>query len=358
MGCLGFEDDTMNTPNQDNRANQQRVAQSDTQASSITTVGSEAEASSGKPGPNHSFGVIGLGAMGFGAASSLLRAGFSVWGCDLRDTTRKAFSDLGGHSCLRAAELAHCDAVMVMVVNAAQTEAVLFEEQGLLGPDPQQSRMRAGSVILACATVAPDDARALATRVAEYGVLMLDTPVSGGPAKAAQASMTVMGSGPKQAFDKVKPLLDAVSARCYQLSEAIGVGSTVKMVNQLLAGVHIAAAAEAMALGIRSGANPNALYEVISNSAGNSWMFENRVPHILQGDYTPLSAVNIFVKDLGIVLDSARKLPFPLPLSATAHQMYLAASAAGHGLEDDAAVIQFFAKLTGIDLPAKQTDQG
>ncbi|NDE32865.1 MAG: hypothetical protein EB017_13255, partial [Betaproteobacteria bacterium] len=121
----------MNTPNQDNRANQQRVAQSDTQASSITTVGSEAEASSGKPGPNHSFGVVGLGAMGFGAASSLLRAGFSVWGCDLRDTTRKAFSDLGGHSCLRAAELAHCDAVMVMVVNAAQTEAVLFEEQGL-----------------------------------------------------------------------------------------------------------------------------------------------------------------------------------------------------------------------------------
>ena len=102
------------------------------------------------------------------------------------------------------------------------------------------------------------------------------------------------------------------------------------MINQLLAGVHIAAACEAMALGIRALASiPNVLYEVISNSAGSSWMFQNRVPHILAGDYTPLSAVNIFVKDLGIVLDSAKKLTFPLPITATAHQMYLMAGAAG-----------------------------
>ena len=104
---------------------------------------------------------------------------------------------------------------------------------------------------------------------------------------------------------------------------------------------------------VRAGADPHALYEVICNSAGMSWMFQNRVPHILDGDYTPLSSVNIFVKDLGIVLDAARKLSFPLPLAAAAHQLYLATAAAGHGAEDDAAVIKFYAELAGLDLPAK-----
>jgi 3-hydroxyisobutyrate dehydrogenase len=106
-----------------------------------------------------------------------------------------------------------------------------------------------------------------------------------------------------------------------------------------------------MALGIRAGADPAALYDVITHSAGNSWMFENRMAHVLAGDYTPLSAVDIFVKDLGIVLDTARARKFPLPLAATAHQMFMQASSAGHGREDDAAVIKIF---PGIDLPQKK----
>ncbi len=134
----------------------------------------------------------------------------------------------------------------------------------------------------------------------------------------------------------------------FRLGDHAGIGSTVKMVNQHLAGVHIAAACEAMALGIRAGADPRQLYEVICQSAGASWMFENRVPHILEGDYTPLSTVNIFVKDLGIVLDSARQLGFPLPLAAAAHQLYLATAASGHGAEDDSAVIKFYAALAGL----------
>ncbi|HSN19623.1 MAG TPA: NAD-binding protein [Usitatibacter sp.] len=140
-----------------------------------------------------------------------------------------------------------------------------------------------------------------------------------------------------------------MAARVYRLGDRAGPGSTVKIVNQLLAGVHIAAAAEAMALGIRAGVEARALYEVITHSAGNSWMFENRMPHVLEGDYTPLSAVDIFVKDLAIVLDTARERKFPLPLAATAHQMFLQASAAGHGREDDAAVIKIF---PGIELPS------
>jgi 3-hydroxyisobutyrate dehydrogenase len=163
-----------------------------------------------------------------------------------------------------------------------------------------------------------------------------------------------MASGAPATFAKVQPVLEAIAARTYVLGDAPGAGSTVKMVNQLLAGVHIAAAAEGMALGIRAGADPAQLFEVISNSAGSSWMFQNRVPHILAGDYTPLSAVNIFIKDLGLVTDAARKMTFPVPLTAAALQMFVAAGAAGHGAEDDSAVIKAYAALTGIDLPRRK----
>jgi 3-hydroxyisobutyrate dehydrogenase len=233
------------------------------------------------------------------------------------------------------------------VVNAEQTEKVLFGEQGAA------SAMKAGAVVVSSATLAPDVAEQLGTRLERMGLLMIDAPVSGGAAKAAAGEMTIMASGAPEAFARCEKVLDAIAARVYRLGDRPGPGSKVKLINQLLAGVHIAAACEAMALGMRAGADPKTLYEVISNSAGSSWMFQNRVPHILAGDYTPLSAVNIFVKDLGIVLDTAKKLAFPLPLTAAAHQLYLAAAAQGHGLEDDASVVKVYAALAGLDLPTK-----
>jgi 3-hydroxyisobutyrate dehydrogenase len=160
--------------------------------------------------------------------------------------------------------------------------------------------------------------------------------------------MTMMTSARPEAYEKVNDILNAMSATVYRLGDRAGIGSKVKVINQLLAGVHIAAAAEAMALGLREGVDPNALYEVITHSAGNSWMFENRMAHVLSGDYQPLSAVDIFVKDLGIVLDMARASKFPLPLSSTAHQMFMQASTAGFAKEDDSAVIKIF---PGIELP-------
>ena len=180
------------------------------------------------------------------------------------------------------------------------------------------------------------------------GILMLDAPVSGGAARAAEGKLTMMTSGPAEAYERCERILAAVAARVYRLGPEPGAGSQVKILNQLLAGVHIAAMAEALALGIREGVDLNTLYEVITHSAGNSWMFENRAPHVLSGDYTSLSAVDIFVKDLGIVLETARRSNFPLPLSAAAHQMFLASSAAGHGREYDSAVIKIF---PGIELP-------
>jgi len=290
--------------------------------------------------------VIGLGTMGLGAALNLHRKGHAVTGCDLREQARAELATAGAAVVASPAELpADLEAVVVFVVNAAQTETVLFGDAGCL------SKLRPATVILCCATVAPEAARALGQRVTDGGFLMLDSPVSGGRVGAHAGTMTVMASGSDAAFEKAQPVLDAISTKVWKLGGAPGIGSTVKMVNQLLAGVHIATAAEALALGIRAGADPHTLYDVISASAGSSWMWQNRVPHILDADDTPLSAVNIFVKDLGIVLDQARALTFPLPLAAAAHQLFLAAAAHGEGARDDAFVIRVWQALTGIDLP-------
>ncbi|KWC55260.1 L-threonate dehydrogenase [Burkholderia ubonensis] len=288
-------------------------------------------------------GVIGLGAMGLGVARSLLRAGFRVHACDVREPVLNAFTAEGGIACATPAELgAQCDVVVTLVVNAEQSETVLFGEHGAV------ARMKPGGVVIASATVAPEFAIALGRRIEAAGLQMLDAPVSGGAARAASGEMTMMTSGPAAAYAACEDVLAAIAGKVYRLGSAHGVGSKVKIINQLLAGVHIAAAAEAMALGLREGVDPDALYDVITHSAGNSWMFENRVPHILNGDYTPLSAVDIFVKDLGLVLDTARRSKFPLPLSAAAHQMFMSASSAGHGGKDDSAVIKTF---PGITLP-------
>jgi L-threonate 2-dehydrogenase len=291
-------------------------------------------------------GVVGLGSMGFGAAATALRNGVRTIGLDTRPDARERFVAAGGNATDSLAALgAQCDAVLLLVVNAAQTEAVLFGADGLAGT------LRRGAVVIASATVDPTLPPVWAERLAEHGLWLIDAPVSGGAVKAAAGQMTVMASGAPEAFAAAGPLLDAIAGKVYRLGDRPGIGSTVKMVNQHLAGIHIAAACEGMALGMRAGADPHALYDVICNSAGMSWMFQNRVPHILAGDYTPLSAVNIFIKDLGLVLDAGRKLSFPLPLAAAAHQLYLAAAAAGHGAEDDAAVIKFYAELAGIELP-------
>ena len=294
---------------------------------------------------NFQVGVIGLGAMGAGMAGSLRRAGYKVRVCDVRHEAAIAFAQDGGTACANPAELAKdCDVVISVVVNAAQTEAVLFGEHGAA------AAMKPGALFVMCSTVDPNWSAQLEQRLEAMGLLYLDAPISGGAAKAASAQMTMMTAGTEAAYAKAGGVLDAMAAKVYKLGNRAGNGSKVKIINQLLAGVHIAAAAEAMALGLREGVNADDLYEVITHSAGNSWMFENRMAHVLSGDYTPLSAVDIFVKDLGLVLDTARATKFPLPLSATAHQMFMQASTAGFGREDDAAVIKIF---PGITLPAK-----
>lgn len=297
--------------------------------------------------------VIGLGAMGMGAALNLVKHQHHVIGVDVRAEACAKLVAAGGHQAENPAALpGDLDALVLFVVNAAQVDEVLFGPQGCIG------RLRAGTPVLCCVTIAPEAARKLDARLSEAGMRLLDAPVSGGQSGAMAGSLTVMASGPEDAFAAAAPVLEAISGKVWRLGDSAGIGSTVKMVNQLLAGVHIATAAEAMALGIRAGADPQTLFDVISSSAGSSWMWQNRMPHVLAGDDTPTSAVNIFVKDLGIVLDQARSLTFPLPMAAAAHQLFLAAAANGQGYKDDAFVIRVWQALAGIPLPGEDGQGG
>lgn len=290
--------------------------------------------------------VIGLGSMGMGAARSCIAAGLPTFGVDISAAACTALcaagaADAGPDGLAFASRL---DVVLVLVVNAAQVEAVLFGETGIA------SALRPGTAVMVSATIAPQDARRFGAMLAERGLLMLDAPVSGGAAKAAVGAMTVMASGSGEAFQALRPVLSAVAEKVYEVGSEIGQGATVKVVHQLLAGVHIAAGAEAMALAARAGIPLDLMYDVVTHAAGNSWMFEDRMKAVVTGDYTPTSAVDIFVKDMGIVTETGRALKFPLPLASTAFAMYQNASNAGFGAEADSAVIKTFA---GIDLPGK-----
>lgn len=292
--------------------------------------------------------VIGLGSMGFGMATSLRRAGFEVTGFDVNDQMVARFVATGGRGAQSPAEAAQAaDVVISVVVNAAQTEAILFGADGVAETLPE------GAVFVSSATMDPDVARNLAARLEATGRLYLDAPISGGSVRAAEGALTVLASGSAAAFAKARPALDAMAAKLYELGDEPGVGAAFKMINQLLAGVHIAAASEAVAFAARQRLNIRKVYEVITASAGNSWMFENRVPHVLDGDYAPRSAVDIFVKDLGIIQDMARSAKFPVPVAAAALQMFLMTSAAGMGRDDDASVARLYARITGTNLPGE-----
>lgn len=290
--------------------------------------------------------VIGLGAMGMGAARSCLRAGLTTYGIDLSESARSQLQQAGAAAVMADARpLAEVlDAVLLLVVNAAQVRRILLGEEGLA------PHLKPGTAVMISSTISAADAASLADELGQLGLLMLDAPVSGGAIKADAGEMTVMAAGDEAAFDKLAPVLDAVAGRVYRVGSEPGQGSTVKIIHQLLAGVHIAVAAEAMALASKAGISLDLMYDVVTHAAGNSWMFENRMPRVLTGDYQARSAVDIFVKDLNLVADTAKALHFPLPLASTALNMFLAASNAGHGQEDDSAVIKTF---SGIQLPGQ-----
>jgi L-threonate 2-dehydrogenase len=287
-------------------------------------------------------GFIGLGAMGAGMAANLLRAGFEVTGFDLRQTALDALVEHGGRAASSPRAAAeNADVLILMVVNDAQIEAVLFGAEGALETLPE------GATIVLSSTVAAGYVRDLGERLAACGLYLLDAPVSGGATGAAAGQLAIMASGSEAAFAAAGAALEACAKKVYRLGEQPGIGSTVKAVNQLLAGVNLVTAAEGMAFGVAQGADPKVLYEVIRGAAGGSWMFENRVPHMLADDYTPTSAVDIWVKDLGLVLDIGKTLKMPLPMAAAAYQVVMMAAAQGLGSIDDAGFVKVYEAFTG-----------
>ncbi|MCC4859127.1 L-threonate dehydrogenase [Vibrio splendidus] len=294
-----------------------------------------------------SVGVIGLGSMGMGAAKSCVRAGLDVYGFDLNAQALEELGSFGAKAVsTNAVEFAdQLDSVLVLVVNAQQVNTVLFKT-GLA------AALKPNTPVMVSATISAEDAKQIEGQLAEHKLVMLDAPVSGGAVKAEAGEMTIMASGAQGTFDTLAPVLNATAAKVYNIGEAIGLGATVKIIHQLLAGVHIAAGAEAMALAARANIPLDLMYDVVTNAAGNSWMFENRMKHVVDGDYSPKSMVDIFVKDLNLVSDTAQDLKFPLPLSSAALNMFVSASNAGFGQEDDSAVIKVF---QGIDLPGVNT---
>ena len=293
--------------------------------------------------------VIGLGSMGFGMAKSLLRSGHLTHGFDVTQSKIDRFIAEGGTPGRLFDVAPKLQAVVCVVLNAAQTENVLFGKDGVV---PQLS---SGAVILSCATVSPDFAQEMEARCAALNIHYLDAPISGGAVKAARGQLSIMASGSSTAFAKSRPILDSLSKTVFELGDSAGAGSAMKATNQLLAGVHIAAMAEAITFAMTQGITPDTFLNVISKCAGTSWMLENRAPHIINGDYTPHSSVNIWPKDLGIVTDIATAAGFAAPITQTALAQFQSAAGFGLGLEDDAAVAKVYAHQAGLTLPGEDT---
>jgi 3-hydroxyisobutyrate dehydrogenase len=289
----------------------------------------------------HRIGFVGLGAMGSRMAANLVTKGFAVAGCDVRHEAGAALASAGGEMANTPAEAASgADALILMVVNAAQAEAVLFEA-GALDALPH------GAAVILMATCPPGVVKAMAERVEASGRRFVDAPVSGGIAGAEAATLTIMASAPLSTFEAVRPVLAALGDKVFHVGEEVGQGATVKTINQLLCGVHIAVLAEALVLAERAGVNPGLLLEIMGGSAASSWMLKDRGPRMLQAEPGVASAVDIFVKDLGLVLEAGRELKTALPLAGSAYQMFLAASGAGHGLADDSQVVRAYRALNG-----------
>jgi 3-hydroxyisobutyrate dehydrogenase len=295
-------------------------------------------------------GFVGLGAMGLPMARNLVARGMAVRGYDTRPAAVDALSEAGGARAGSAAEAARdAEMLILMVVNAAQAEQVLFADGALDALAPN------GTVVL-MATCAPGAAERLADRVLATQRRFLDAPVSGGVAGATRAGLTIMAAGARATFTAAKPVLDALGDKVFHVGERPGQGAVVKTVNQLLCGVHIAVAAEAFSLAAKVGVDLNVILEIMSGSAASSWMLRDRGPRMLRADPEVASAVDIFVKDLGIVLDAGRETKVALPLAAVAHQLFLATSGRGEGAADDSQVVRTYYAMNGA-AAAGSTDE-
>ncbi len=284
---------------------------------------------------------VGLGAMGAEMADTLVSKQWRVVGYDLRREALDRLVKNGGHAATSAADAAKgAEALVLMVVNADQAEKILFDGGAL-------EALPAGGTVILMATCAPGRVEAIAERVVAGGRKFVDAPVSGGVTGAKGGTLTIMAAAPQATFDASRPLLEAMGSNLFYLGSKPGQGSAMKIVNQLMAGANLAVAAEAIAFAERAGVDTRVALELLTGSAAGSWMLKARGPRMVDYDNVVTSAIEIFVKDLGLVLDSGRALRIGLPIAAAAHQQYLAAAGMGLGSQDDSQVVQVYRSLSG-----------
>jgi L-threonate 2-dehydrogenase len=293
-------------------------------------------------------GVIGVGQMGMAVANRLLERGYAVHTRDIRREADTEARNIGAIVRGSPADVAAaCGVVITLVVNEAQTEEIVFGTHGAaeaLGPH---------AVLVVSSTVSPTFIESLASRLAARGLVMLDAPMSGGPARARAGTISMMLAGADAAYERARAVLETISEARFRMSVRPGDGARMKLVNNMLAGVNLAGSCEALALGIRLGLDPRKVCDVVTASSGASWIFDDRMPRVLSGDYAPKAAVTLLTKDVSLALGAAREAGFPAPVAAAALQVYLATVALGHGAEDDAALVRFYQALTGIALPER-----
>ena len=293
-----------------------------------------------------SIGLVGPGAMGLGITQALLRGGFRVLVRDINPERNRLARAAGAEVRDHAAAIAReAQIVITVVVDAAQTRDVCFGANGIAETLPK------GGIVIMCSTIAPDDTASLAAELAARGLHLLDAPISGGPLRAAAGTISMMLAGSADVQERCEAVLSAMSDKRFVVSHTPGDGGRMKLVNNLMAGINLSAAAEAFALGIKAGLEPQKIYDVVMASSGMSWMAGDRMQRILAGDRTVTAAMTILTKDVGLAMDLAKSLRSPVPVGSQSHQVLLSALALGHALEDDAAVIRYYQALTGIDLP-------
>ncbi len=286
------------------------------------------------PGVRRRAGVIGTGAMGLGMARSLVRAGFDTVTRDLRPDADARAAAVGARVLPSAAAVArHAGVVFVVVVDDREVDDVLFAADGIASAG-------AGTTVFVSSTLDPAFVRGLVPRAAGRGLVIVDAPISGGPAKAADGSMTMMLAGPEPTLAALAPVVAAVAARRYIVSERPGDAAATKIVNNLLAGANLAAAGEALALADALGLDAAATAQVINASSGASWIFADRVPRALAGDFAPRAATRILTKDLAIARAVAERAGAPSAFAHAAPRAVGDAVGAGYGEDDDAAIVR------------------
>ena len=291
--------------------------------------------------------VIGLGSIGWGAACSLVREGYKTYGVVRRDEVMQKFTAQGGigtkdiHSAV-----ADSDVVFIYVVNDIQTKDILFGDN--TGNEGCVTSAKAGTVFVLGSTMPSQTTIQIAEKLQQAGMDVLDAPVSGDAKKSLAGQLTLMASGKAETFAKIDGPLKAVSGNLFNLGETIGAGSSMKLINQVLSMIHISSAGEAMAMAHRMGLDLPTVYDVILKSAGCSWMFENRAAHVLKGDYTPKSALNMNMKDLKIILQEAKDLDFDPALVKTTFDLVQGAIDDGFGEQDDSVMAKWIARKNGF----------